>query len=482
MPTSVSSDYGLSSLTSQETCGGGPFQCGISAAHHHAAMLVGGAHHNRPPLIHRAASAPAEESLVDRWVGRVKDWLPQGRPIDPGPALPDRVVEEVSEEFRRAFRARAEAEPEGPLARFGDLMQAQAIAQNPEHPLSQRVDRERLGRQLAEVQKDERLGRQLEQVRRYSVREAGAHEPLEAQITYLSGLEFYAELEALEPAQRSERLTQELSKLAVLDPAAVTRVGRSLLDRDTSSQAIQRLKESNAETLAAGLRAAGQAAHAPLSDRASASLASALQRIQDVGDAASLAQNVTQMVAQLKSESPEYLDEAIDWISTLDNRGLLTTVLTGTSLITAFGADLETPEDQLKLATQLIQAGGSVSQMTHLPLIAGVLEGTRLAEGLLTTSQVLGPVGGLLSAGLSGYGAYESWLDGDLGRAGGLAASALGSSLLVGAAFAGPMAPALVVSGAALSIGGLVASRVLARDEDLELLKRLELLTPEPNP
>ncbi len=394
--------------------------------------------------------------------------------------LSQALVDKATKRYRGNFR-RAVEDDRGlptPIVQLDRLLRAKTIADDPDHKLADRVNRQKLEANLTKVTRDQDLQKRLDRMRADSVDQAGATGPLEKQKAYLTGSQFHDKLAQLSPQEAAAVMAQELGKVTSLDPDAAGDISRTILD-NSAAQAFKHLHKSDRSRIADGLVAASTVADVQTLSREDAKVvADLILSAEDVGQLASTGQNITQIANGLKRHAPDKLNQALGWVAKADEAGMLSSVLVGTSLVTAFSNELETDSDKVKFASDLLQAGGSVSQMTHLPFLAGALQHGQVADMLLTTSQVIGPVGTALSTVVSSYGAFKALEEGDNGKAAGHGLIATGSALMLSAAFL-PAAAPLVLYGAGTSLTGLAVSLIWGKSPDEKLLEDAGLLLPK---
>ena len=375
------------------------------------------------------------------------------------------------------------AAPGTELHRYGKLLQAQQIAARDPEESEKELDLDKLSSELTRLSEQPEIAVELNRVKEKALKRYDFPQEAAEQRDFIASAEFYQHLRTLEPEERTGAALGELAKLRQFAPEELMMAKVELLKRDKSENLLDGLKEKDPEKLGEFVQMSARAAKAPpLSSPAARILGEAFSHAEDVADMADVGQQVTQLVGQLKVKSPEAVNEALRWVAHMDDQGMLTTVMTASSLISTFQQEFHTPEEQVKLATHLISAGGSASQISELPLLADALSGTSLASGITAASDILGPIGSVMSVGLNGYEAVEAATEGETGEAVSRAASALGSSLIMGAALIpSPLTPLLVVGGASLSIGGIVGNRVVRNQQEKDLMKELGLLK-EPTP
>ncbi len=395
--------------------------------------------------------------------------------------LSQKMVDRALKRYRGNFRRAVEADRDlpTPLVQFDRLLRAKEMADDPEHKLADRIDRPKLQQKWQEITSDETLQTKLNGLRVESVEQAGATRALQEQKGYLTGAEFHHHLTELDPQQAAEVMAKELGKVAALDPEASQEVTKKILE-ESAAQALHHLKKSDRSTVTEGLIAASTASQLPtLSEDEAEVVADLLLKAENLGDLADAGSKVSNLASGLRKHGVEQVNKALGWVSRADQAGVLSSVVVGASLVTAFTNDLETRDDKVQFASDLIQAGGSVSQMTHLPFLAGALQHGQIADVLLTTSQVIGPVGTALSTVVSSYGAIKALEEGDTGKAAGNGLIATGSALMLSAVFFPAAAPFLLV-GAGTSLTGLAVTFFGAKNPDETLLEKAGLLKDEP--
>lgn len=370
------------------------------------------------------------------------------------------------------------AEPGTELHRYGKLLQAQQIAARDPEESDKELHLEKLSSELTRLSERPEIAAELNRVKAKALIRYDFPQEAAEQRDFIASSEFYQHLRTLGPDERTGAALEELAKLRQFAPDELMMAKVELLKRDKAENLLDGLKEQDPEKLGEFVQLSAKAAKAPpLSNPAARILGQAFAHTEDVADMADVGQQVTQLVGQLKVKAPEAVNEALRWVSHMDDQGMLTTVMTASSLISTFQQEFQTPEERVKLATHLVSASGSASQISQLPLLADALSGTGLASGITAASDILGPIGSVMSVGLNGYEAVEAASEGQTGEAVSRAASALGSSLILGAALIpSPLTPLLVVGGASLSIGGIVGNRVVQNQQERDLMEELGLL------
>lgn len=409
-------------------------------------------------------------------------WLSAGLiNFEDGPRAPlsDKLPKRVQSFIHKTLVEESkETENSADLKYFGKLLQAHSIAARDPEKSKEELLLDKLDSELSRMQAKPEVQAKIEDVKTKALKRYKFKKRAQEQREFISSVPFYEHLKGLKPQERKERALDELGKLRQFAPEDLLLAKVGLLKQDKAENLLSGLKETDPDKLGEFVQLSAQAAKAPApSGPAAQILGLAFSHAEDISDAADVGQQVTQLVGQLKVKAPEAINEALSWIAHADDQGMLTTVMTVSGLLSTFQQEFHTPEEQFKLATHLVSAGGSASQISELPVLADALAGTDLATGIVATSDLLGPIGSVMSVGMNTYEAVEAVSEGETGQALSRSASALGSSLILGAALIpSPITPLLVIGGASLSIGGIVGNRVVKNRQEKALMEELGLL------
>lgn len=357
-------------------------------------------------------------------------------------------IQRASDELVRNMQERAKTDPD--MKRLLDLMGVMQKAQT-DKDFAAKVDLPKVQSEMQKLLDKPSLQKTMEDLRKKSD-VLGAGERLAKR---MDSQAYQDRLALMSPEERKRTLETDLQQLARVDPTRAQQTAAKLVASELTKDPVAALVQLDPKQRAAAIEKL-----APELGIDPGTLAGIVDKLETAKKAGLPVPDAAELLAKLPPQQREAL-----------------TRMLGTGK--AFAEKLAVGLSVLGLADS-IRAGdvkGMLSGATDLASSAGTIAGMLGASEkfVAAASKWGGVVGGVGSAVLSGYEAYNELMKGDYVGAAGQGISTVGSLVVAGSVFGGPSAPAWALVGMGLMGAGALVN-VFSDDDATSFAKQNGLM------